>query len=238
MAADRAEYRSPKAPAHSLFPLIRRGSAILTRAVLRTPATPNQITFASLISGLGAAACYAAGDRAWSIAGAFLLTLSYLLDNTDGEIARAKNLTSRLGAILDDLSDWLVHTALFLALGTAASRNYEQDIWLWLGIVAAAGSTINYILVQFLAWRRGSIGDPYSEKTGSCEESGKPIGSPSATGAWIVYVFRELFRADFWLVLLVLTFFDLAWVLLPLGAVGAQVYWIMALAKEARDFHV
>ncbi|MBT5938971.1 MAG: hypothetical protein HOG95_03510 [Rhodospirillaceae bacterium] len=43
----------------------------------------------------------------------------------------------------------------------------------------------------------------------------------------MVYVFRELFRADFCFIVLVLTPFNLLWLILIAGAIGAQVYWIM-----------
>ena len=55
---------------------------------------------------------------------------------------------------------------------------------------------------------------------------------------WGVFVFRELFRADFCFIVLALTLVDLTWLLLPAGAVGSQVYWATQLVEGADEFHV
>ena len=84
---------------------------------MRSRATPNQVTLTGIVAGLAAAFCYLHGGMGWSLAGAILFLVSYLLDNCDGDLARLKGLQSRLGARFDDFGDWVVHTALFLALG-------------------------------------------------------------------------------------------------------------------------
>ena len=61
---------------------------------------------------------------------------------------------------------------------------------------------------------------------------------PETPGEWILFAFRELARADFCFIVLALAVFDALWVLLPAGAIGAQVYWMIALLKRAREFHV
>ena len=47
-----------------------------------------------------------------------------------------------------------------------------------------------------------------------------------------------MFRADFCFIVLVMAVFDLTWVLLPAGAIGAQVYWLLRLVGGAGDYHV
>ena len=206
-------------------PLIRHLSCRLTPVLARLPLTPNQITLASIALGLGTAACLATGRWDMSVGGAALLVVSYALDNCDGEIARLKGLETRLGAHLDTLGDAVVHAVLFVALGTGAVRGGADSIWLWLGYVAAAGAAFNYLIGLWLDARA----------TAPAEAEAAP---PAGPGARFAYVFRELFRADFCFVLLALSFFDLAWLLLPVGAVGAQAYWIAAFASGARRYHV
>ncbi len=53
-----------------------------------------------------------------------------------------------------------------------------------------------------------------------------------------IYVFRALMRADFCFILLALVVFNMVWVLLPMTAVGAQIYWTTALHENTRKFHV
>ena len=230
----RDESAAPRMP----FPLVRHLSERVTPMLVRLPFTPNQITFASLLAGLAGALCYLEGSRSWAIAGGVLFVVSYVLDNCDGEVARIKNMQSRFGKNLDDVADWLIHAALFMALGWAAERAFAEVLWFWLGVAAAASCTINYAVVRLLDRMRGAGKD--ADDATPASDNGGPVYSPppKAPKDLFVYVFREIFRADFCFILLALSAFDLAWVLLPLGAVGAQVYWLTVFIKGARNYHV
>ncbi len=122
--------------------------------------TANQITAASLVAGLGGAWCYMQGGRVWALGGSALFILCYVLDNCDGEIARLKGLQSDFGMRLDSFADWLVHAAFFVALGIGIGKESGEDLWPWLGWLAAAGATINHILILTLDARSGSEHDP------------------------------------------------------------------------------
>ena len=104
-----------------LFPLVRHLSDRLTPLLLRLPVTPNQVTAVSLAAGLAGAACFALGGRPAALAGTALLIVCYVLDNCDGDIARAKNLSSRFGHYFDSVADWLVDAVFFISLGYGAS---------------------------------------------------------------------------------------------------------------------
>ena len=215
-----------------VFPLIRHLSATTTRALARLPVTPNQITFVSLVSGVLAAWQFSLGDMASGIHGALFLIVSYVLDNCDGEIARLRNQTSNFGRHFDDVSDWLVHGLLFLGIGHGVQSRTGDDIWWWLGVVAALGATINYFAVRLLEIRQsGSAPEPPVADTPQTEMPRRPV---DAFG----FIFRELFRADFCFLLLALAVCDCIWLILPAAAIGAQVYWIGAFAKRARSYHV
>lgn len=151
---------APSAPPERTFPLVRHLSYRLTPALVRLPVTANQITAASLVAGLGCAWCYMQGGRVWALGGSALFILCYVLDNCDGEIARLKGLQSDFGMRLDSFTDWLVHTAFFVALGIGIGKESGEDLWLWLGWLAAAGATINHILVLTLDARSDSEHDP------------------------------------------------------------------------------
>jgi phosphatidylglycerophosphate synthase len=74
---------------------------------------PVAVVVANGVAGLGAAFAVARGDL---FAGALLLWLKTLLDNTDGQLARASGRASALGRYLDTEVDLLVNVALFAAL--------------------------------------------------------------------------------------------------------------------------
>ena len=63
-------------------------SRYLARWCARRGLTPNQVTTASLITALIAAGCAATGTRGGYIAAGLLLLFSFVLDCTDGQLAR------------------------------------------------------------------------------------------------------------------------------------------------------
>ncbi len=213
------------------LPLVRHLSARLTPWLLRTPLTPNQITLAAIAASLTGALLFADGGRGLGVAGALLVVAGYVLDNCDGEVARARGLTSRLGALLDSFGDWLVHAALFVALGLGASARTGNPFWLWCGWVAAAGTTINSALAM---WREARAPEP---ATAPGDAAARP-GAGAGSGEWLLFAFRELSRADFCFLLLALALLDVTRLLLPAAALGAQVYWLTGFLERARGYHV
>lgn len=216
-----------RAPA---FPLIRHLSRRATPVLARLPVSANQITAASLVAGLFACWCLMRGGYAWGIVAGTSLVVAYVLDNCDGEIARMKDQCSTFGMWFDTFVDWVVHTAFFVALGIGVAEAFGDDLWIWLGLIAAAGGSINFFLGLYLDAR-----DKADPQAGEADGAHR---DPEGLRDWAIYAFRELTRADFCFIVLALAAFDLTWVLLPAGAIGSQVYWITQLVQGARDFHV
>ncbi len=215
-----------------LFPLVRHLSYRLTPILLKTPATPNQITTISLLLGLACAACFIQGGWITGIVGGLLLVASYTFDNCDGEVARIKNMSSEFGAKLDDMSDWMVDASFFVALGYGTAQVNGQQFWLWLGLAAAAGAFIDYIVD--LIYEAKKIKDPDAI---SREEQASEPKQPEDALDWIIYIFHKLSRADFCIIVLGLALFNITWLLLPFAAIGAQAYWITDLFERARGYH-
>jgi len=213
------------------FPLVRHLSVRLSRVLARTSATPNQITTVSLACALGGAWAFAHPGRGAQIAGALLFLAFYVLDNCDGEIARAKGLSTRFGLYYDTFVDWVGHAALFLGLGLGAAAAWESGWWFWFGVAGAAGGTINYFLGVFLDLRAGGAKD-------TAAAPAPPRAEPERLIDTLGYVFRELARADFCFILLALALAGWSWALLPPAAIGAHVYWAAAFIRGVRDHHV
>ena len=214
-----------------VFPLIRQFSYRLTPVLLKTSISPNQITALSLLFGLLSAVCFMFGGYVFNIIGSLLLTLSYTLDNCDGEVARVKNMSSEFGAKFDDMVDWMVDASFFAALGYGTSQLMEQPFWLWLGCAAAAGAFIDYVVDLFYYARDEKKDDAITR-----EERAIDFKQPVNMTDWMIYIFHKLCRADFCIIVLVLAVFNVVWVLLPFAAIGAQVYWITDLFERARGF--
>ncbi len=216
----------------SLFPLTRHLSYRLTPLLATTPLTPNQITALSLLAGLAGAWCFTLGGWQWDVVGGVLLVLCYTLDNCDGEIARIKQLSSPWGAQFDDVVDWLVDGAFFAALGYGTWTATGDVIWLWLGLAATAGATIDYAVD--LVFHARAKKDPASSTRAEVAAAER---RPKDFIDWLIYIFHKLSRADFCVIVLALALLEWVWVLLPLGAVGAQAYWVTDLFKRARGWH-
>lgn len=214
-----------------VFPLIRQFSYRLTPILLKISISPNQITALSLLFGFLSAACFMFGDYVFNIIGSLLLTLSYTLDNCDGEVARVKNMSSEFGAKFDDMVDWMVDASFFAALGYGTSQLMEQPFWLWLGCAAAAGAFIDYVVDLFYYARDEKKDDAITR-----EERAIDFKQPVNMTDWMIYIFHKLCRADFCIIVLVLSLSNVVWILLPFAAIGAQIYWITDLFERARGF--
>lgn len=223
----------------TLFPLIRQISYRVTPVLVATPLTANHVTAISLVVGLSAAWHFSLGGFVNSLIGAGLFLSCYILDNCDGEIARIKGQSSEFGDKFDTFVDWVVHAAFFVALGVGYADQTGQRIWLWLGLAGGLGSSINYFigLIMDARFRRQieATGEDY-DPTGREGVETAPV--PETKVQWVMFAFRELSRSDFCFIVLALAAFDHVWLLLPAGAIGAQVYWMMQFMRGARDYHV
>ncbi|MFF1548467.1 DUF5941 domain-containing protein [Streptomyces sp. NPDC058291] len=103
-------------------------SRYLARWCARRGLTPNQVTTASLITALIAAACAATGTRVGFVAAGVLLIASFVLDCTDGQLARYSLQYSTLGAWLDATFDRAKEYAYYAGLALGAARGGD-DVW-------------------------------------------------------------------------------------------------------------
>src|SRR5918996_4098161 len=116
---------------------IRRLSPYLTRLLLRTPLTPDAVTWLMIASGLLAALLLTLPGLA-AVIGAFLaIQLQILLDCSDGELARWLDRRSPRGVYLDRIGHWLTEAALPIGLGIRADGGWDE-----LGTYTALGLLI------------------------------------------------------------------------------------------------
>ncbi|MFE0516534.1 DUF5941 domain-containing protein [Streptomyces sp. NPDC058964] len=103
-------------------------SRYIARWCARRGLTPNQVTTASLITALIAAGCAATGTRGGFVAAGILLICSFVLDCTDGQLARYSLQYSTLGAWLDATFDRAKEYAYYAGLALGAARGGD-DVW-------------------------------------------------------------------------------------------------------------
>ncbi|MCC7534966.1 MAG: CDP-alcohol phosphatidyltransferase family protein [Deltaproteobacteria bacterium] len=124
-------------------------AAILVRMLVRTPVTPNQMTFVCMLTGIAAGTMFAFGPGLPLVAGFVLAFATMVLDCTDGQLARARGVGgSTIGRILDGYGDAVVvislHVGMYLfvlgqdvrVLGTLLTDGQK------LAVFAAAGFSL------------------------------------------------------------------------------------------------
>jgi phosphatidylglycerophosphate synthase len=117
---------------------IRTISKRVAHLLTRTNLVPNHITLASFVLSLLSVVFFLSGTWTHSLIAALLLNLSLVLDYVDGDLARAKSLSSRSGALLDEFTDKLGHIVIIGAITWAAYRG-NPSAYVWLVGFAALG---------------------------------------------------------------------------------------------------
>lgn len=98
--------------------------------------TPNVLTFAAFLVGLGAAASFWTardGGYRWLLLGAVLFHLSFVLDCMDGKIARLNGTGSVFGAWLDYVFDRLRVASCAIAMFGGQYDRTHDFAYVWLG---------------------------------------------------------------------------------------------------------
>ncbi|WP_404817170.1 DUF5941 domain-containing protein [Streptomyces thermolineatus] len=108
--------------------LVSPYSKYLARWCARRGFTPNQVTTASLLVALVAAGFAATGTRTGFAVSGVLLMASFVLDCTDGQLARYALKYSKLGAWLDATFDRAKEYAYYAGLALGAARGGD-DVW-------------------------------------------------------------------------------------------------------------
>jgi phosphatidylglycerophosphate synthase len=117
---------------------MRRLSPYVTRLLLRTPVTPNAVTAMMIASGVAAAVLVALPGIAPALAAVLLIQVQVLLDCSDGELARWRDMRSTAGVYLDRLGHYITEAALPIGLGVRADGGLDSiGGWTTLGLATA-----------------------------------------------------------------------------------------------------
>ena len=104
----------------------RRISIYITKLLLYTPITPNQVTVFCILLGIASGILFSFGNYWYSIIAALLINLSEELDYVDGEIARYRGTSSPLGQYLDQLGHIIVYPTLFMGIAYGVYNNFHN----------------------------------------------------------------------------------------------------------------
>ncbi len=110
-----------------LYFVIRPLSILITRPILKTPISPVQVTFLSMVATLVGFGLLGFGQnvlmRVYGWLGFFVWAV---LDCVDGNVARCKGMASERGALWDATGGYMALSLIFFAVGIAAF--YDTNI--------------------------------------------------------------------------------------------------------------
>ncbi len=216
--------------------LYRPVSLPLTRLLVWTPVTPNQVSYAvAVIVAIGCWITAHASPAAAAIGTVIVLAASYL-DCCDGEIARVKLTSSRYGAWIDTVIDELSSIAYIAALGwhchlhdsaaapfvPAIALGVASNVWsmycVYYNIIVGVGSANS----QDYAGRFEVVpaGAPNLVRLQPSGQAMTPSSTLPGWVRWLATYAPYITRRDF-----------LSWMSVGLALVGAThlLFWILSI---------
>ncbi len=96
-------------------------SLMMSRRLVNTKLTPNQVTSIALAMGVMAGVVVSFGGWGWLILGGILLQLSSILDGVDGELARLRLAMTKSGEWFDTVCDDIINLGFMFGLASACA---------------------------------------------------------------------------------------------------------------------
>ena len=183
----------------------------LSRLLIHTRITPNQISIFGTLLGVFAAFCFTLGLPQWMILGAVVLQMSAVIDCVDSDLARMGFRETAAGKWIDFGGDQLVHLCLFTGIAVGVYKmNDDSGPALWLGLAAALGVVISLIVML-----RGMLRVRPHER--------------------LQRFINKTTNRDFSVLLLALAIAQRVEWFLWLVAIGVHVFWLTALWVQQRN---
>lgn len=120
-------------------------SLLITWLLLRTRIIPNQVTAVSILCEFICALFYASGHF---LAGSAFYFLAHVLDCTDGNLARAKEIFSPLGRWFDFVGDRIGEVFIFLGISVYFYRTESLFGWMTLTMLDSILVLLYYYIVD------------------------------------------------------------------------------------------
>ncbi len=209
--------------------LARPVSGRLSRLLLPTGISPNAVTLMGLAVGLASGAVAAVGGYGPVLCATGLFYLGMVLDCVDGDLARIKLATSRVGQWLDTVTDDLSVVALTVGRGVGLWRQWGESLYLAAGLGGAALVVLGQAMIYLVLVRSGGPMDTarypwfFSSGAGLAQE-----GERSVLG-YLSFLFR---RDCLTLVFVLLALAGQGRVILSLLVGGGAVYFVLLLVDR------
>jgi phosphatidylglycerophosphate synthase len=199
-------------------------SLSISRWLVKTVLTPNQVSLGILAVGFAGAWLAARGTYGTMLAGAALFQAQSILDGCDGEMSRVTYRGSHLGEWLDTIGDDLTNYGFFAGAALGLHAHSGSKLYLAAGgITVAAGVTTSLIEYRYLA------------KIGSGDLLKYPASQAASAASGPFAAIMPLFKRDtFVLLTLISAAANLLGPMLVVFSLAAVGILVNVLATEAR----
>lgn len=200
-----------------------------------TPITPNQMTILAFLVAMVGVGVTTIGSYLAFVVGALLVQIQSILDGCDGELARMRYQSSRVGGWLDTIVDDVIGVFWILALGHGLFRGSGHGLYLVAGMGAGLFHAISVGLIYTALIRHGGVG--YQDMTWWFEERKDEGPKPDADEArslldWAKYLARRDFYVLFYLAMALLNLMPVALVVACIGSTATLVITAIQISKR------
>jgi phosphatidylglycerophosphate synthase len=125
-------------------------SLSMTRHFARYNITPNQITYLNMVVGIISALFVTSPTYILNFIGLAIFEFTVILDGCDGEVARVKFMSSKNGAKIDTVVDFITRVLFFTAAAIVNLKFHQTGFDYFIGITASALSAITMVFSTIL----------------------------------------------------------------------------------------
>ncbi len=122
----------------------------IVSVLAETRATPNQVTLVSFLLAVISGFSYSLGTSNSFLIGVLFLQASFVLDLVDGDLSRAKKMSSEFGAWMDCVLDSVCYAVVHVGVVIGYSK-MDEDFFV-LGLTGAVGIILVGFLTSARAW--------------------------------------------------------------------------------------
>ncbi|MEU2155139.1 CDP-alcohol phosphatidyltransferase family protein [Streptomyces sp. NPDC019396] len=164
---------------------MREISLRITRLLVTTKVTPNQLTYLMTVAGVLALPALLVPGIWGAVLGVVMVQLYLLLDCVDGEVARWKKQYSLSGVYLDRVGAYLCDAAVLVGFGLRAADLWSGGgidwLWAFLGTLAALGAILIKAETDLVGVARHQAGmEPVKDAAAEPRSSGMALARRAA----------------------------------------------------------
>jgi len=203
----------------------RRVSIPISRQLIKFPITPNMVSLFTLGVSFASGLYFGLGGYWNALIGAVLSVWASILDGCDGEVARLKLQASDFGCWLDTVCDYLYYIFIFVGMTVGLVRSTGKTSYLTWGGMLLLGAIATFVMASIGRKRlSGQRPEQYLAEWQKKAESQK--SNPLAyIGRHLEFIIRRCFLPY---ALLAFALLNLTWIPICVGAVGANLAWIIS----------